>query len=179
MAEEQRIAHDESSDEPPRRGFLTFTARGVMLGGLAAGYGALAAMAGKFLYPTQSDRTWLFVSNAAGIPPGESFDFESPTGVKVTIKRAAAESASLAVDQFVALSSTCPHLGCRVHWEAQNRRFFCPCHNGEFDPEGRPTGGPVLAAQQHLPRYPLKIEQGLLYIEMATQSVGDSHRQGC
>lgn len=163
-------------DPPPRRMFLAATARGAMVGGLAAGYGTLAAMAGRFLYPTQSDREWLFVSDVAGLAPGESRDFVSPTGVKVTVKRsaAAAPAGGATIEQFIALSSICPHLGCRVHWELQNNRFFCPCHNGEFDAEGRPTGGPPLAGNQHLPRYPLRIENGMLFIEMPVHSVGGS-----
>jgi Rieske Fe-S protein len=75
------------------------------------------------------------------------------------------------VSDFIALSSTCPHLGCRVHWESPNQRFFCPCHNGTFDPQGRATGGPPKAAGQDLPRYPLKIERGLLYIEVPTRTL--------
>lgn len=159
-------------EEPPRRGFMAAAARGVMVGGLVAGYGTLGGMAGRFLFPSRSDLAWLFVSDAQGIAPGESREFESPTGIKVTVKRAADAPAEPRVEQFIALSSVCPHLGCRVHWEPHNHRFFCPCHNGEFDPSGTPTGGPVLAANQHLPRYPLKIEEGLLFIELPTQSVG-------
>ena len=71
---------------------------------------------------------------------------------------------------FVAFSSICPHLGCQVNWELQNDRFFCPCHNGVFDRDGNATGGPPAAAGQRLPRYPLKIENGLLFIEVQLES---------
>jgi len=63
-----------------------------------------------------------------------------------------------------ALSSTCPHLGCQVRWEAQNDRFFCPCHNGVFDQSGVATAGPPGEAGQSLPKYELKVEDGLLHI---------------
>ena len=79
---------------------------------------------------------------------------------------------------FIALSSVCPHLGCRVHWQSQESRFFCPCHNGSFDPQGKPTGGPPLAAGQSLPKYPLKVEHGLLFIEMPIHSVGGRKPRG-
>ncbi len=69
----------------------------------------------------------------------------------------------------MALSSTCPHLGCKVHWEAPENRFFCPCHNGAFDPSGRAIAGPPAEAGQSLGRYPLRIEGGLLYIEVPTE----------
>jgi hypothetical protein len=58
-----------------------------------------------------------------------------------------------------------------VHWEAANDRFFCPCHNGTFDAAGRGTGGPPGDAGQSLPRYALKAEGGLLYIEVPTASL--------
>jgi Rieske Fe-S protein len=119
---------------------------------------------------------WLFVADANGIRPGESLAFESPTGVRVAIARRAEDGPPRAPDtaDFIALSSVCPHLGCRVHWEPHNERFFCPCHNGVFDPEGKPVSGPPKAANQELPRYPLKVEDGLLYIAMSVTSVGGS-----
>ena len=98
--------------------------------------------------------------------------FLSPVGVPVLVRRVS-DSAQSEELGFVALSSTCPHLGCQVHWEAHRDQFFCPCHNGTFDPAGEPTGGPVLAAKQRLPRYPLKVEKGLLFIQMAATTLGD------
>ncbi|MBI4577262.1 MAG: Rieske 2Fe-2S domain-containing protein, partial [Planctomycetes bacterium] len=81
-----------------------------------------------------------------------------------------------AVEDFLALSSTCPHLGCRVHWEVQNRRFFCPCHNGSFDAAGRATGGPPAEAGQSLPRYALRLEGGLLFIELPVETPSGGSR---
>ena len=50
-------------------------------------------------------------------------------------------------------------------------RFFCPCHNGAFDPQGRATEGPPAAAEQSLTRFPLKVENGLLYIQVPLDAV--------
>ncbi len=157
-----------------RRSFLTTITTLGMVGGLAAGYGTFFALASQFLYPTRKNLAWLYVTTVDAIAPGESLAFESPGGVKVVIKRQADISAEPAepAAEFIALSSTCPHLGCRVHWEAQNNRFYCPCHNGQFDPTGKPTGGPVLAANQHLPRYPIRVESGMLFIEMPVGGIG-------
>jgi Rieske Fe-S protein len=41
-----------------------------------------------------------------------------------------------------ALSATCTHLGCQVHWEADKKRFHCPCHGGVYDAGGRVLEGP-------------------------------------
>ena len=77
----------------------------------------------------------------------------------------------MTADAFIALSSTCPHLGCQVHWEPQNDRYLCPCHNGTFAPAGTPTGGPPFEANQSLPHYPLRVEGGLLFVEVGTRAL--------
>lgn len=143
-----------------------------MAAGLAAGYGTFFAMAGRYFFPSGSNKAWMFVSDLGGIAPGASLAFESPTGVRVSItRRSEVEAETPSEESFLALSSICPHLGCRVHWEAHNERFFCPCHNGVFDSNGKATGGPPAADGQDLPRYPLKVVDGALYIEMPYRAV--------
>jgi quinol---cytochrome c reductase iron-sulfur subunit, bacillus type len=44
--------------------------------------------------------------------------------------------------QVRALSATCTHLGCQVHWDTQAARFRCPCHGGVYDASGRVVSGP-------------------------------------
>ena len=41
-----------------------------------------------------------------------------------------------------AISATCTHLGCQVHWETEKKHFLCPCHGGVYDPSGRVVAGP-------------------------------------
>jgi Rieske Fe-S protein len=55
-----------------------------------------------------------------------------------------------------------------VHWEPGDDRFFCSCHNGVFDPQGKATSGPPAVEEQDLARYELKIENGLLFIKVPT-----------
>ncbi len=156
-------------DESQRRGFLGWISFAVMAVGLAASYGTLAIQAVRFLYPTKGGKkTWQFVSLAKSVIQGESLPYTTPSGAKIVIAR---QGSGDTADQFIALSSVCPHLGCAVHWEAQNDRFFCPCHNGAFDSSGKPTEGPPAAANQELTKYPLKVENGLLYIEVSTDGV--------
>jgi Rieske Fe-S protein len=141
-----------------------------MIGGLAAGYGTLTFMAGRFLYPSRPrEMAWVFVKEIERVKPGEVLTFRTPAGQAVTITRRG--NAGLA-DDFLALSTTCPHLGCKVHWEPQNNRFFCPCHNGAFDASGVATAGPPAEARQSLPPYPLKVEKGLLFIQVPVEVVG-------
>ena len=45
-------------------------------------------------------------------------------------------------DRIEARSLWCTHMGCEVTWEEQRSRYRCPCHDGEFDAQGLPVGGP-------------------------------------
>jgi Rieske Fe-S protein len=159
----------QTQDEPQRRKFLTTSSKALMAAGLAGGYGAFAAVAGRFLYPaTSSERRWVFVAEEQGLSVGESLLFRGPSGEEVNVTRQARNGGA---EDFVALSSTCPHLGCQVNWEPQNERYFCPCHNGTFDPQGIGTGGPPGDAGQSLPRYDLKIENGMLFMSVSMTSL--------
>jgi Rieske Fe-S protein len=126
-------------------------------------------MAGRFLYPSEGRKmAWVFVLEIARMQPGDSLRYETPVGQTVTVTR---RTANGTVEDFLALSSTCPHLGCKVHWESANNRFFCPCHNGAFDPSGKAIAGPPAEAGQSLSHYALKIENGLLFMEVPLETL--------
>lgn len=138
-----------------------------MVGGLVAAYGTLAAFFARFLYPASGRaRSWLYVSDATRVGRGDALLFRTPAGEPVNITRQGDGDESI-----VALSSTCPHLGCQVHWEPQNDRFFCPCHNGIFDPSGKAISGPPAEAGQSLLQYPVRVDGGLLFIEVPTDQL--------
>lgn len=177
------MSHGPDHDPPPtasagppsapdldRRRFLGAASSIAMGCGLVAGYGALGAIAARFVYPAKSgEAAWMFVIDMAGAKVGESIAYRTPAGEAVTVARIA--HAGTAAD-FIALSSTCPHLGCQVKWEPQNNRFFCPCHNGTFDPSGKATGGPPGEAGQALLRFPLKVDGGNLFIQVPLGTLG-------
>jgi Rieske Fe-S protein len=156
---------DDTQDTPStRRGFFLLSAAMTIVGGA---YATLAVMAGRFLYPPgRRQSAWQFVETTDRLRVGESLLYTAPTGAKIVIARQREGDSD---DAFIALSSICPHLGCAVHWEPHNSRFFCPCHNGVFDSKGVGTSGPPGEAGQVLPRYPLKVENGLLFIEVPVE----------
>ena len=39
--------------------------------------------------------------------------------------------------QVIAFNDTCPHLGCKVDYQAADSRFFCPCHQSAFALDGK------------------------------------------
>jgi len=167
--EDGRDEKGPAPDGLERRRFLGAATGGAMAAGLIASYGTIGVMAGRFLYPAHGTRkAWLFVTEVGRLRPGDSMRFRAPGGATVAIAR---RGRGEAAEDFLALSDICPHLGCKVHWEAQNNRFFCPCHNGAFDPEGRAIAGPPADANQSLPRYPLEVRNGLLFIEVPVEGV--------
>ena len=159
----------EPDHEKGRRDTLSILTNVGMFAGLAAAYGTLAAFMGRFVFPAKPPaKGWMFVTQADRLGVGDSLLYRTPAGATVNIAR---QSPGTEVSSYVALSSTCPHLGCQVHWEPHNDRFFCPCHNGTFGPSGKGTGGPPGEAGQSLPQYPLKIEDALLYIEVPVEEL--------
>jgi len=52
---------------------------------------------------------------------------------------------------FLALPSRCPHLGCRVTWQADEGRFACPCHASLFDRRGEVIRAPAPRALDYFP----------------------------
>lgn len=45
--------------------------------------------------------------------------------------------------EVVALSATCPHLGCSVGFDEQENKFKCPCHRSAFAVDGEKLSGPA------------------------------------
>ena len=164
-------AHSPSDDkEPTRRAFLDAATGAFMTGGLVAGYGAFAGIAGCFLYPSKGQaKQWFYVARVEQLHLGDALVYRTPAGATVAVAR---QEQAGTVEDFIALSSTCPHLGCQVHWEGQNHRFFCPCHNGIFDPAGKATAGPPAEAGQSLPHFPLRVDRGLLFLQVPVETLG-------
>ncbi len=61
---------------------------------------------------------------------------------------------------FIVLDGTCTHLGCLVHWKAEENLFSCPCHEGIFTRQGAVVSG---APSKPLSRLQTKVEDGVLF----------------
>lgn len=65
-------------------------------------------------------------------------------------------------EEFVVMSTTCTHLGCGVTWMPDEKKFFCPCHSGEFNADGSVKAGP---ARKPLPRLAARVRDGQLEVK--------------
>lgn len=65
---------------------------------------------------------------------------------------------------FLALSLTCPHLGCSVLWNEKKLQFDCPCHSSAFDRRGMVINSP---APRPLDYLPVIIEQGKVKVDLS------------
>ena len=46
-------------------------------------------------------------------------------------------------DEIYIVSSKCPHLGCQLTWNPNDKTWDCPCHGSRFDYQGKLIDGPA------------------------------------
>ncbi len=123
---------------------------------LAAGFAGF--IAGGFLYPVGRRKPPpLFVCLESQISPGKPLAIKDPEGRKVLLLRKDGGA-------IIALGSVCPHLGCTVYYRPQKKVFECPCHQGVFDADGNPIGGPP---EGPLSQYPTEVRGGKVFVQFS------------
>lgn len=50
-----------------------------------------------------------------------------------------------------AFNAACPHMGCVVQWNADEKSFDCPCHGSRFTAKGEIMNGPATAGLERIP----------------------------
>lgn len=121
------------NEQISRRRFLT------ILGGIPLAGAVLAPTAAmtQFLYPPASLRTPpnpLQVASLSELPVGGLKEFEYNDAPAALVRKSEQE--------ILAFYRKCTHLGCTVIWKPEDKIFFCPCHGGKFDLDGKNIGGP-------------------------------------
>jgi nitrite reductase/ring-hydroxylating ferredoxin subunit len=135
--------------EADRRSFL---AQASALMGLLLSYGLAAAYGVAYLFPPgrRRDSRRLFIARRDAFAPGSVKPYVDEKGRTLLIRSDPTD--------LSAFDTRCPHLGCKVHWESDKDRFFCPCHNGVFNRDGVAVSGPPADAGQALTRVSLDID---------------------
>ena len=111
-----------AEDEVTRREFARFLVAGA--GVMAAGNLGLAAWTQLRTINTGVPRELIPLTDVA---VGDTYLFTYPGDNDPAILLRLAE------DEVVAFSQKCTHLGCVVYFEADEDRWHCPCHEGNFD----------------------------------------------
>ncbi len=149
-----------------RRDFMK-TATGAIVGLISATVAipAVAYIIGPALKRDETEE-WIPLGSASKVELG------TPTLFKAKIERQTGwilNESELSIyvltedgREYVAMSNTCTHLGCRVRWIADQDQFFCPCHNAAFDKAGEVVSGPP---PRPLDRYEIKVENDQLFVK--------------
>jgi glycine/D-amino acid oxidase-like deaminating enzyme/nitrite reductase/ring-hydroxylating ferredoxin subunit len=78
-------------------------------------------------------------------------DVESIAKLKIeqgAVMRSGARKVAVYKDESAGLhvfSAVCPHLGCYVRWNNDEKSFDCPCHGSRFTCEGKVMNGPAIS----------------------------------
>jgi len=148
--------------EDPKLTRRSWIISAVMAVGLVLSYGVLAAQGVLYLLPplVKPRTRKLFAGQLAEYGLGSVRTVLDLQGNQILVKRGR--------EGIKAYSSVCPHLGCRVHWQQEEGRFFCPCHRGVFDADGVAIAGPPADAGQRLGEVPVTVDTkgGVVYLEV-------------
>jgi Rieske Fe-S protein len=116
-----------------RRAFLTY------LLGLAGALGVAGLLAPIIRYAYPVAKAQVSPKQKVGqkstlTPAGDAlyFDYEEAPAVLILLKDGTPKAFYLA----------CTHFGCITKWQVKEQIFFCPCHSGEFAPDGKVLAGP-------------------------------------
>jgi nitrite reductase/ring-hydroxylating ferredoxin subunit len=109
----------------------------LLAGWLAGLAGFLAYPIARFLAPLEAPEppfVLLPAQDYLSIPPNSTRGF--PWGNKMGVFMKASDRS------LRAFKGVCSHLDCNVIYKPEERRFFCACHDGWYDEEGRNIAGP-------------------------------------
>ena len=146
--------------------------RRTLLGWLWALLGLLACieigwLTGKIL---KSRKTITVRQNGSRFIDGGRVESFTPGDVKA-IPEGMLYLSRLEDGSFIAMSKTCTHLGCTVPWDREKQKFVCPCHGSTFDRTGSVLTAPAI---RPLDYYPVRIENGLIRIDIASPTKRDA-----
>ena len=164
-----------ASNAPGRRGFLVWLSTiGGAISGVLVGIPLIRTFVAPAL-PQPAKDDWVKVADDIAL-----IDVDVPVRVTFVISSQDAwiESRSLNSvwlyttdgEHFKAYNARCTHLGCGYVYDEPNKRFFCPCHRGQFDPKS----GQVLDGPPPRPLDELKVQvrESAVYVQYKNFRLG-------
>ncbi|MCE9557614.1 MAG: Rieske (2Fe-2S) protein [Armatimonadetes bacterium] len=149
---------------PDRRKFLGASVGIINVGLLAAIAGPVLGFIASPLGRKRSSK-WVPVAALEDIPEGAAHEISYKLAIKdgyQDITQKYTVFLTRQGDDVICIDPACTHLGCRVKYQDDQKRFFCPCHGGVFDAEGKVVSGPPPHA---LDRHKTKVEKGQVWIQ--------------
>jgi cytochrome b6-f complex iron-sulfur subunit len=137
-----------------RRGFFASVAAAL---GLVASLGTAAVFGYRYLVPARKRKEFVDVlmGSAGKLPIGATQEFIDSKGRKgILINNEGTVKA---------FSKICTHLGCEVQWQADKQQFYCPCHEGFFDANGKNIAGPP---PRPLDEYQVTVKDDHIYVAL-------------
>ncbi|QDU54576.1 QcrA and Rieske domain-containing protein [Aeoliella mucimassa] len=150
------MADENNTSDVPRRSFLSSVMAALL--GLAALAAPVAASVSVLFDPIFKKKkqggtdsgNWIRVTSLSQIPadgkphqfavidpsPTDKWNRYDPQPERPVLLIRESEEATP-----VAISSTCPHVGCIVGFRPDIDKIVCPCHNAEFSTTGKQDGG--------------------------------------
>lgn len=115
-----------------RRKFLN----GLLGGGLGSLAVILMSPIIKFVFPPykEPDQVNLPLADYKDMAPGAVKNFA--WGLKPGFIKAKSDGT------LIAFVGVCSHLDCNVAWQPDKKKFFCACHDGWYDENGKNIAGP-------------------------------------
>jgi menaquinol-cytochrome c reductase iron-sulfur subunit len=93
-----------------------------------------------------AEKNWIVVGSLADFPEGTPAQSNISVDTIDGWVKSSSQEALWVVrtgDRALTFTATCPHLGCKVNWVAEQNQYFCPCHNSFFEKEGARVSGPT------------------------------------
>ncbi|MDX1921127.1 MAG: Rieske (2Fe-2S) protein [Candidatus Caenarcaniphilales bacterium] len=150
---------EEFVDSPERRNFM-----GTVIGAATAAYAAgIGFVIYRYLSTGITDSSQLDAIKKIKVDGAEAlannsfkmFKFGSKPGLLIK------DSSG----KLSAFNAICSHLGCTVSYQPDNKRIFCACHGGVYNPEtGKNISGPP---PEPLKVYKVLVEADGIYVEKA------------
>lgn len=116
-----------------RRTFLNTLFGGWLFAFLAGSFYALF----RFAFPTlgkEPDFVILKAADFVDIPPNTTKAFAWGGKLGIFFRKENGET--------LAIKGVCSHMDCNVIYKPQEKKFYCACHKGWFDDNGKNVGGP-------------------------------------
>lgn len=166
LDEREKIQPDHINSS--RRSFISLLPIGIF-GVMATSFGVALK---RFFSPQiinaeekiAAKETWMVLGSLSELkseePIAKAITVERHTGWAKTVEKQIVYV--LPKHDYRVVSSICPHEGCPVVWDAQQKNFVCPCHDSLFSDGGKHLSGP---SNGDMAQLPMKVEDGKIKIQ--------------